>query len=145
MNAIFLIAFRNLVYRSSRSFLTTAGIAIGIAAAVSVFILDYNTLRTIKILERGKYGAPDLEVVPDVHDPGASINILKTLRSHPAIARATPLFFTSMTVVQPAGGAIELIGVEPEASNWFGGYYLRDGSTNISLDDQRVIILTSAR
>ena len=142
MNAIFLIAFRNLVYRSSRSILTTAGIAIGIAAAVSVFTLDYNTLRTIKILERGKYGAPDLEVVPDVHDPVASINILKTLRSHPAIARATPLFFTSMTVVQPAGGAIELIGVEPEASNWFGGYYLRDGSTNISLDDQRVIILT---
>jgi len=142
MNAIFLIAFRNLVYRSSRSILTISGVAIGMAAAVGVFTLDYNTLMTLKFQEMGQYGTPDLEVIPDVKDSTSTIQTLNILRSHPAIARATPLFFTSITTLQPAAASIELIGVEPDASDWFGAYYLRGNGENMTLEDQQTIILT---
>lgn len=114
----------------------------GIAAAIGVFVLDYNTLISMKILERGRYGDPDLEVFSDVSDTDTEENTLNNIQAHPHVAAATPLFFTSLTSVEPDGITFEITGLEPNASAQFRAYYVRDGGRDLMPGDGPVIILT---
>jgi putative ABC transport system permease protein len=118
-------------------------VAIGIATAVAVFILDHNTLITLINRELQRYGAPDLEVTPAVQDTAAFRASLEALAGRPFIRNATPVFFTTR-LVSHAGGALplEVIGVEPDAGGWYGGYYLHPGGEDVTVASEAVILLT---
>ena len=143
MRAVFLLAFRNLASRKSRTLLTVLGISIGIATALAVFILDYNTLVTMKILALSGYGTPDIEVASTTADSSSFRSMLATLRQKPSIHRVTPLFFTPLFLSLPdRSEGIEIAGVEPDASGWFGGYHVTPKGEDLTVGGGHVILLT---
>ncbi len=142
MKVVFLLAFRNLASRQSRALLTILGIAIGIATAVAVFILDYNTLLTMKFREIMIYGTPDIEITPTVSDSKSIARARTLFDQKPNIIQSTPLFFKNLFLTLPGGHVgMEIAGVEPEARDWFGGYSIRRGGRDISRDGGLSILL----
>ncbi|MBI4552563.1 MAG: ABC transporter permease [Candidatus Latescibacteria bacterium] len=128
--------------RKTRTLLTTLGIAVGVATAVAVFVLDYNTLITLKIKEITAYGTPDLEVSTAAGDPASFAADLARLRSKSYVQRVTPLFFGTLSILRPDGSeAIAVAGLEQDASGWFGGYHVSAGH-DLPDSGGHVIILT---
>ena len=143
MRAVFLLAFRNLASRKSRTLLTVLGISIGIATALAVFILDYNTLITMKIMALSGYGTPDIEVAPATADTTSFRRMLTELPKKSSVYRVTPLFFSTLFLSLPdRREGIEIAGVEPDAGGWFGGYHVVPGGEDLSANDGHVVLFT---
>lgn len=92
------IAWRSLVSRPARTLTSILGIAVGIAAVLSVLIVDHNTILT-EVLRRPSYsGQPDIEIRPVAMSAGNS-KIPEALTRDADVRQVLPLFQSRIRAV----------------------------------------------
>ncbi|MBT5874361.1 MAG: ABC transporter permease, partial [Candidatus Latescibacteria bacterium] len=135
MKVVFLLACRNLASRKPRTLLTILGVALGMATAVAVFVLDYNTILTMKFRELSKYGTPDVEIVPVTSGSSDFAAAHRFLAQKPYVVRSTPLFFKNLFLaLKSRQEGLEVAALEPDAGEWFSGYAVASGGINLRDD-----------
>lgn len=136
------IAWRSLVSRPGRTVTSALGIAVGVAAVLSVLIVDHNTILT-EVLRRPSYsGHPDVEIRPlETAAPGKDIP--EALRRDGDLRQLMPIF-TSRIRLHPASPAaaldVELIALDPAAGDRFGAWQIVDGDGFQSMSAHDVLL-----
>ena len=86
------IAWRSLVSRPGRTLTSILGIAVGVAAVLSVLIVDHNTILT-EVLRRPSYsGKPDVEIRPIAAPGELTAEIPEALQRESDLRDVMPLF-----------------------------------------------------
>jgi putative ABC transport system permease protein len=105
----------NLRRRKARTFLTAAGVAVGVAAVVALLALSAGLNNSAAQFVH--LGGADLGLFQrDAGDPSSSVlplNLLPRVRAQPQVAEATPLQLL-VDAVRGSSGAI-VVGVEPDS------------------------------
>lgn len=139
-----LIAWRSLASRPARTLTSILGIAVGVAAVLSVLIVDHNTILTEQLRRPSFSGKPDLEIRPV--DAGAlSPEIPGALSRHASLREVLPVFFSRIRL-HPSGESgpgfrdVELVAVDPRAGARFDAWALAGGEEFASPEASDVLI-----
>ncbi|MFG0315925.1 MAG: ABC transporter permease, partial [Planctomycetota bacterium JB042] len=140
------IAWRSLASRPGRTLTSVLGIAVGVAAVLSVLIVDHNTILTERLRRPSFSGKPDLEIRPV--DAGApSTDVPAALERHASLREVRPVFFSRIRLHPGAAGGegapfrdVELVAVDPRAGARFDAWVVSEGEEFSRPDASDVLI-----
>ncbi|MBI4880812.1 MAG: ABC transporter permease [Planctomycetes bacterium] len=119
--------------RPARTITSILGIAVGIAAVLSVLIVDHNTILTEVLRRPSLSGRPDVEIRPlEAATPRPGVP--EALQREADLLEVLPVFFSRIRAL-PAGGAaagardLELVAVHPQAGARFAAWRLAAGES----------------
>ncbi len=138
------IAWRSLASRPARTLTSILGIAVGIAAVLSVLIVDHNTILT-EVLRRPSYsGRPDVEIRPlEAGTPRPEVP--EALLREADLLEVLPVFFSRIRALAPGGGPeaardLELVAAHPLAGACFAAWRLAAGASFSSPGASEVLL-----
>lgn len=136
------IAWRSLVSRPGRTLTSILGIAVGIAAVLSVLIVDHNTILT-EVLRRPSYsGAPDVEIRP-VAMGAQNSNIPEALVRDDDVRQVLPLFESRIRAI-PADPQrardVSLFAIDQRAGGQFSAWEVEEGDGFLRNDADEVLL-----
>lgn len=116
MKAIFLLAYRNLIFKKTRTLCNIIAVTIGIALITAIVTIDVNTVLTEKARWISEYGNPDLVVRPSNSSPITLTETIERLETISDVESITPIFTKLTTIILPDGSErqIELCGIKKE-------------------------------
>lgn len=131
MNLTSRIAWRSLVSRPARTATAVLGIAVGVAAVLSVLIVDHNTILTEELRRPSLSGKPDLEIRP-VDATLSGTVVPQALARDQDLRRVLPLFQSRIRVSAGAGrdeksADVELFALDPAAGDAFSAWKVVQG------------------
>lgn len=143
------IAWRSLASRPGRTLTSVLGIAVGVAAVLSVLIVDHNTILTEQSGRLSRSGRPDLEIRP-VEAGTPEMEVPEALRRDRDLRDVAPVFFSRIRMLredQGAGGSepaapqdLELVALRAASGEQFDAFRLAEGET-FTADDAREALL----
>lgn len=116
--------FRDLKSHKVRSILTTLGIALGVAAFVSMILINRSLLISFERAIDAIAGKAKLELTGP--KSGFDEKIIKIVQDHPGVKNAVPIIQTNAFVTQPKGGALMILGVDPFQDNAVRSFELEE-------------------
>lgn len=136
------IAWRSLVSRPGRTLTSILGIAVGIAAVLSVLIVDHNTILT-EVLRRPSYsGQPDIEIRP-VAMSARNSKIPEALTRDSDVRQVLPLFQSRIRAV-PADPKrsrdLSLFAIDKGAADRFNAWEIEEGDGFLRNDADEVLL-----
>lgn len=129
------LARRTLARHRARTLLSVAGIGVGIATVVGLFVLDHNTL-----LDRSRSADPDWRAEIEV-SPSLSVERPREeLRALPGVSRVAAAFqvearLESVPARQAGAAAVTLVAIEVEPVRSLGAYRVDRGRDLQRLDE----------
>lgn len=136
------IAWRSLVSRPGRSLTAILGVAVGVAAVLSVLIVDHNTILT-EVLRRPSFsGRPDVEIRP-LQMAARGSAVPEALARDPDVRQVLPLFQSRIRAVPAAAERardVELVAIDRDAANRFEAWKVAEGD-GFRANDERAVLL----
>lgn len=112
MRSVYGLAWRNLLSRPLRTFLTCAAIALGVASVFATSLIGESAqVRTASLARQ--VSQADLQITPR-DDETLDVRWLDAVRAHPDVAIASPEVIYSAALLEPAGASLILLGVDPQ-------------------------------
>ena len=106
------LAWRNLAARRLRTFLTSAAIALGVAAVFATSLIGESAqARTASLAKQ--VSQADLQITPR-DDNTLDMRWLDVVRAHPDVAQPSPEIIYSAVLLEPPGAPLIFLGVEPQ-------------------------------
>ncbi|MBM4060127.1 MAG: ABC transporter permease [Planctomycetes bacterium] len=118
------VVSRNWASSRLRLLLTLAGIALGVAIVVAIYVMDHNTIQSRLLLQDPQRGRVDLEVVPTA-TTATTEQVRQRLERHAGVQRVATFCEARGTAV--AGGRsldLAVFGLGPLPAGPFGHYAL---------------------
>jgi putative ABC transport system permease protein len=122
-----LLVFRNWASSRLRLVLTLAGIALGVAIVVAIYVMDHNTIQSRLLAQDPERGRVDLEVLPN--DRTAPVaQVLADLRSRPGV-QDVAVWHEARAVARAGARAVDLavFGLGPLPPGAMAHYSLQRG------------------
>ncbi len=116
--------FRDLKIHATRSVLTIAGIALGVAAFVSMILINQSLLLSFERAIDAVAGKAKLEVTGP--KSGFSESILDSIRENPDVKSAIPVLETTAFLENPKGGALLVLGIDPFSDTEVRSFHLEE-------------------
>jgi len=156
MTSFYLLAWRNLRTRLTRTLLTAAGIVLGVAVILAIDITNRTTLASIRNMFDEASGKASLTVeAVSSSQGGFDKSLLADVRRVPGVTLAAPSLYARAIPVSEAGewniqitlgggsaGGLLLVGVDPAIDREVRVYQLAAGRYLEPNEDRRSVILT---
>ncbi|MCP4265659.1 MAG: FtsX-like permease family protein [Candidatus Brocadiaceae bacterium] len=142
MKVIFLLAYRSLIFKKTRTLSNIIAVAIGIALITAIVTIDTNTVLTKKYKKMSEYGHPDIEVRLGDISQITITDILKKLESISGVYKTTPIFTKLTQITLPDGSKkqIELCGIKKQDYSHFRTLVLESSGEDIPLEKNQTWI-----
>jgi hypothetical protein len=112
LRSLYGLAWRNLIARRLRTFLTGAAIALGVASVFATSLIGESAqVRTASLARQ--VSQADLQITPR-DDETLDVRWLDAVRAHPDVAIASPEVIYSAALLEPSGASLILLGVDPQ-------------------------------
>jgi len=129
MRFVWLLAWRDLVFRPGKTLASVLGIAVGIATVVSVLVVDHNTLLSQTAGQPQAEPDADLLIQPDVSGERGLDAVRADLLAEPLLSRVTAFASGTLSLATPGGRrvGVELMGLDPGAASDLHAYVVSEG------------------